>query len=89
MESIQLFREVPGVGLTEFPEPAGAIGYGFSYNRGTGSFAIARHDDGTMVPMADDSIIRSDDYAQVVWSDKLLNFSWSSTRPGHLQVEIV
>lgn len=89
MKPIQLVKEVIAPKVVEFPEPAGKVAYGFSYDRATGAFQVVRHEDGSFVKLSDDSIIRSDDYAEVVWSDKLLNFSWSSSYPGHLQVEIV
>jgi hypothetical protein len=89
MSSIQLVKEVIAPAVVEFPEPAGRIAYGFKYNAATGAFQVVRHDDGSFVKLNDDSIIRDDDYAQVVWSDKLLGFSWTTSYPGHLQVEIV
>jgi len=89
MKPIQLVKEVVSPGITEFPEPSGKIAYAFAFDVATGKFQMARHEDGSFVKLSDDSIIRIDDYAQVVWSDKLLKFSWSSSYPGHLQVEIV
>lgn len=89
MSSIQLVKEVVAPAVVEFPEPSGKIAYGLKYDVATGSFQVVRHDDGSFVKLRDDSIIRDDDYAQVVWSDKLLGFSWATSYPGHLQVEIV
>jgi hypothetical protein len=89
MSSIQLVKEVIAPGIVDFPEPTGKIAYGFRYDVATGAFDVVRHDDGSFVKLSDDSIIRDDDYAQVVWSDKLLSFSWTTSYPGHLQVEIV
>lgn len=90
MSKIQLLKEVQTKEITELPEPTGRIAYGFKYNISTGAFDVIRHEDGSFVKLPDESIINlEEDYANVVWSDKLLNFSWSTTAPGHLQVEIV
>jgi len=90
MSKIELLKEVETKGITEFPEPTGRIAYCFRYVVSTGAFEVVRIDDGSFVKMNDDTIINiEEDYANVVWSDKLLNFSWSASQPGHLQVEIV
>jgi len=90
MSKIQLLKEVETKGITEFPEPTGRIAYCFKYNLEDGVLEVTRVDDGSLVKMADDTIINiEEDYANVVWSDKLLNFSWSASQLGHLQVEIV
>ncbi len=87
--AIELLKEVETPGIEEFPEPSGKRAYGFLYNPTTGAIDVVRHDDGDFVKLTDNNIIRDDDYTKVVWSNKLLNFSWASTFPGHLQVEIV
>ena len=90
MSKIQLNKEVETKGITEFPEPTGRIAYCFWYDVSTGQLEMIRVDDGSFVRLEDDTIINiEEDYANVVWSDKLLNFSWSASQPGHLQVEIV
>lgn len=89
MGPIQLVKEVVTPGILEFPEPTGKVAYSLMYALATGAFDVVRHDDGSFVKLRDDSIINSSDPIQTVWSDKLLNFSWSTTAPGHLQVEIV
>ena len=57
----------------------------------TGAFDVVRHNDnaGEFIKLKDDLILNNDDYVQVVWSDKLLEFDWNTTYPGHLQVKIV
>jgi hypothetical protein len=87
--SVQLVREVIAPGILEFPEPSGKVAYGFDFDIASGALDVVRHDDGSFVKLGDDSIINTEDYAQLVWSDKLLRFSWSTLYPGHLQVEIV
>jgi|TARA_X000000368_G_scaffold318240_1_gene255507 hypothetical protein len=94
LDAINLVKEVETPGIQEFQEPTGKIAYGFLYNRLTGSLDVLRHEDGSMVKMEDNinNIINDDDYTTIVWSNKLLNFSWaapSTNYPGHLQVEIV
>jgi hypothetical protein len=93
MAAIELLKEVETPGITEFPEPSGKNCYGISYNRTNGSLTIVRNSGGSMMRLKDDVIISSGDYASVVWSDKLLLFSFppdaSSAIAGHLQVEIV
>ena len=93
LDSIELLKEVETPGIIEFPEPTGKIAYGFQIDYATGAFNVVRLDgDSDFVKLPDDNIISNDDYAQVVWSNKLLNFSWPLTAgvyPGHLQVEIV
>ena len=93
MAAIELLKEVETPGITEFPEPSGKNCYGISYNRTNGSLSIVRNSGGIMMRLKDDVIISSSDYASVVWSDKLLLFSFppdsSSAIAGHLQVEIV
>jgi len=89
MGPIQLVKEVQTPGVLEFGEPTGKVAYGFDYEVATGALDIVRHDDGSFVKLVDDSIINTKDFAQLVWSDKLLRFSWSTLYPGHLQVEIV
>jgi hypothetical protein len=93
LDSIELLKEVETPGIIEFPEPTGKIAYGFQIDYATGAFNVVRLDgDSDFVKLPDDNIISNDDYAQVVWSNKLLNFSWPTTAgvyPGHLQVEIV
>lgn len=89
MGPIQLVKEVVAPAILEFPEPTGKVAYSLMYDLATGAFDVVRHDDGSFVKLSDDSIINSSDPIQTVWSDKLLNFSWSTSAPGHLQVEIV
>ena len=93
LDSIELLKEVETPGIIEFPEPTGKIAYGFQFDPATGALNVVRHDgDSDFVKLPDDNIISNDDYTQVVWSNKLLNFSWPTTAgvyPGHLQVEIV
>ena len=89
MGPIQLVKEVLTPNVIEFGEPTGKVAYGFKYNLSNGHLDVIRHDDGSFVKLGDDSIINTDDYAPVVWTDKLLRFSWSTSYPGHLQVEIV
>ena len=93
MAAIQLLKEVETPNITEFPEPSGKNCYGISYNRTNGSLSIVRNSGGIMMRLKDEVIISSGDYASVVWSDKLLLFSFppdsSAAIAGHLQVEIV
>ena len=93
LDSIELLKEVETPGIIEFPEPTGKIAYGFQLDPATGAFNVVRHaGDSDFVKLPDDNIISNDDFVQVVWSNKLLNFSWPLTAgvyPGHLQVEIV
>ena len=91
MAAIQLLKEVETPGITEFPEPTGKNAYGFQYIKSTGKLVIVRMTGSTFVRIKDQSIINSADYTALVWSDKLLRFSWpsSSSLAGHLQVEIV
>ena len=93
LDAISLLKEVETPGIIEFPEPTGKIAYGFQIDYATGVFNVVRLDgDSDFIKLPDDNIISNDDYAQVVWSNKLLNFSWPLTAgvyPGHLQVEIV
>ena len=93
LDAISLLKEVETPGIVEFPEPTGKIAYGFQIDYATGAFNVVRLDgDSDFIKLPDDNIISNDDYAQVVWSNKLLNFSWPLTAgvyPGHLQVEIV
>ena len=86
---IQLLKEVETPGIEEFPEPSGKKAYGFQFNQSTGALDLVRLGDGDFIKLPDDNIINYDDYTKVVWSNKLLNFSWASSLPGHLQVEIV
>jgi len=93
MAAIQLLKEVETPNITEFPEPSGKNSYGIAYTRATGNLAIVRHTGSTAMRLKDDVIISSSDYASVVWSDKLLLFSFppdsAPAIAGHLQVEIV
>lgn len=90
---IKLVKEIETPATKEFREPTGKVAYGFKYNRLTGSLDVIRHDDGSYVKMTDsiNNIMNDEDYTEIVWSDKLLNFEWSFSNnyPGHLQVEIV
>ena len=97
MSKIQLVREATESheaqlgSLNDLPEPSGKIGYGIKFDIATGAFDVVRHNDsaGEFIKLKDDSILNNDDYVQVVWSDKLLEFAWNTTYPGHLQVKIV
>ncbi len=94
LDSISLVKEVETPAPVEFKEPTGKIAYGILFNRLTGFLDVLRHEDGSFVKMKDNinNIISDDDYTTVVWSNKLLNFSWaapSTNYTGHLQVEIV
>ena len=93
MAAIQLLKEVETPNITEFPEPSGKNCYGISYNRENGNLSVTRNSGGVMMRLKDDVIISSGDYASVVWSDKLLLFSFppdsSTSIAGHLPGEIV
>ena len=93
LDAITLLKEVETPGIIEFPEPTGKVAYGFKFDIATGAFDVERLDgDSDFIKLQADNIISNDDYVQVVWSNKLLNFSWPTTAgvyPGHLQVEIV
>jgi hypothetical protein len=87
--AIQLIKEVLSPQIEEFPQPVGKNAYSFKLNISTGHLDVVRNPGGSEVKIPDLSIIRIDDYQETVWSDKLLNFSWSSATPGHLICEIV
>jgi len=87
--AIQLIKEVLTPQVEEFSPPVGKNAYSFSLNVSTGHLDVVRNPGGNEVKIPDLSIIRIDDYQETVWSDKLLNFSWSSATPGHLICEIV
>ena len=87
--TVQLIKEVLTPQIEEFTAPAGKNAYSFRLNIGTGHLDVVRNPGGSEVKIPDLSIIRIDDYQETVWSDKLLNFSWSSATPGHLICEIV
>jgi len=87
--SIQLIKEVITPQVDEYVSPSGKNAYSFNLNVSTGHLDIIRNPGGSVVKLPDLSIINIEDYQTTVWSDKLLNFSWSSATPGHLQVEIV
>ena len=97
MSKIQLVREATESheaqlgSLNDLPEPSGKIGYGIKFDIASGTFDVVRHNDsaGEFIKLKDDLILNNDDYVQVVWSDKLLEFAWNTTYPGHLQVKIV
>ena len=87
--SIQLIKEVLQPGVDEFPQPGGRVSYSFKLNVATGALDVIRNAGGSEVVMADLSIIKIEDPQAVLWSDKLINFSWSTTNPGHMNCEIV
>ena len=87
--AIQLIKEVLSPQIEEFSQPVGKNAYSFKLNVSTGHLDVVRNPGGSEVKIPDLSIIRIDDYQETVWSDKLLNFSWSSATPGHLICEIV
>ena len=87
--AIQLIKEVLSPQIEEFSQPVGKNAYSFRLNVSTGHLDVVRNPGGSEVKIPDLSIIRIDDYQATVWSDKLLNFSWSSATPGHLICEIV
>ena len=89
LDSIQLLKEVETPGIQEVPEPSGKNAYGIKFNQSTGALDLIRLSDGDFIKLPDDNIINEEDYTEVVWSNKLLNFSWATSHPGHLQVEIV
>ena len=89
LDSIQLLKEVETPGIQEFPEQSGKNAYGIKFNQSTGALDLIRLSDGDFIKLPDDNIINEEDYTEVVWSNKLLNFSWATSHPGHLQVEIV
>lgn len=87
--SVQLFKEVTTPQVEEFVAPSGKNAYSFRLNVSTGHLDVVRNPGGSVVKLPDLSILRIDDYQETVWSDKLLNFSWSTATPGHLNCEIV
>ena len=87
--SVQLIKEVLSPQVQEFVPPSGKNAYSFKLNISTGHLDVVRNPGGTEVKLPDLSIINIEDYQETVWSDKLLNFSWSSANPGHLNCEIV
>ncbi len=87
--STQLVKEVVAPGISEFQHPVGKNAYSFKLNVATGHLDVIRNPGGSEVKLPDLSIIRIDDFQETVWSDKLLNFSWSTATPGHLNCEIV
>ena len=87
--SIQLTKEVSSLQAVEFAPPNGKTAYSFKLDVATGGFQVVRNSGGSEVKLPELSIINIEDYQATVWSDKLLNFSWSSANPGHLNCEIV
>lgn len=89
--SIQLVQEVlsPHPQANAFAAPVGKNAYSFKLDVATGHLDVIRNAGGTEVKLPDLSIINIEDYQETVWSDKLLNFSWSTANPGHLNCEIV
>lgn len=87
--SIQLIKEVVSSAITELGQPVGKVAYSFNFDVATGGLSIVRNAGGSSVKLSDTSIINTGDPITTVWSDKLINFSWSSTYPGHLDCEIV
>ena len=76
--TIQLFKEVDAPLITDFPAPSGKNAYSFRFNVATGNLSIVRTTGGSEVKLPDSHIINLEDYAETVWSDKLLTFSFSS-----------
>lgn len=62
---------------------------GFRQDSTTGNLNIEIVEDDTPVFLPDDIIIRVDDYRAHFWTKKNLEFSWSTTRPGHLIMEVL
>ena len=87
--TIQLIKEVVAPQITDFAAPSGKNAYSFRFNVATGNLSIVRNTGGSEVKLPDSHIINLEDYAETVWSDKLLSFSWSTANPGHLNCEIV
>jgi hypothetical protein len=87
--SIQLIKEVESPHVHEFAPPSGKNSYSFNLNVSTGKLQVVRNPGGSEVKLPELSIINIEDYQETVWSDKLLNFSWSTANLGHLNCEIV
>ena len=87
--TIQLFKEVDAPLITDFPAPSGKNAYSFRFNVANGNLSIVRTTGGSEVKLPDSHIINLEDYAETVWSNTLLTFSWSTANPGHLNCEIV
>ncbi len=87
--TIQLFKEVDAPLITDFPAPSGKNAYSFRFNVANGNLSIVRTTGGSEVKLPDSHIINLEDYAETVWSNNLLTFSWSTANPGHLNCEIV
>ena len=87
--SIQLIREVESPAVIELVPPSGKNSYSFNLNVATGNLQVVRNPGGSEVKLPELSIINIEDYQATVWSDKLLNFSWSTANLGHLNCEIV
>ena len=76
--TIQLFKEVDAPLITDFPAPSGKNAYSFRFNVANGNLEHRPNTGGSEVELPDSHIINLEDYAETVWSDKLLTFSWSS-----------
>ena len=87
--SIQLTKEIQAPQITEFPAPSGKNAYSFQYSVSTGNLSVVRSTNGSEVKLPDSHITNIEDYAETVWSNNLLSFSWSTANPGHLNCEIV
>ena len=87
--AIQLVKEVVSPQITDLAVPSGKNAYSFQLNVASGNLSIVRNTGGSEVKLPDSHIINIGDYAETVWSDNLLSFSWSTANPGHLNCEIV
>lgn len=62
---------------------------GFRQDASTGNLLIEILSDDDEINLPDDIIFRVDDYRTYLWTKKNLDFSWSTTRPGHLIMEVL
>lgn len=63
--------------------------YGYRIDALTGRFTVEIVNDGSVIELPADDVLKDNQYRTWIWSKNTLQFEWSSTKKTHLKMEIL
>lgn len=74
--------------VTDFDFAANTF-YGYRIDAETGRLVVDVVNDGSIIELPVDDVLKDNQYRTWIWSKNTLQFEWSSTKKTHLKMEIL